>query len=56
MKITYDTETDSLSSPDLTPEQVQHLTRELLAAMSRNDGLQTVASEILSRAREYTQR
>lgn len=51
MKITYDTVTDSISCPDLTPEQTQNLQRELSAALVRNDPVRTVASTILALAR-----
>ena len=37
MKITYDTVSDSISCPDLTPEQTRALQSELSAALLRND-------------------
>ena len=37
MKITYDTVTDSISCPDLSPEQTQELQRQLSAALMRNE-------------------
>lgn len=46
MKITYDTVKDSISCPELSPEQTQQLQRELSAALLRNDSLQTVAGKI----------
>ena len=52
MKITYDTVSDSLSSPDLTAEQTAVLQRELSAALGRNDPIRTVAAAVLARARE----
>jgi hypothetical protein len=50
MKITYDTVTDSISSPDLSPEQTQELQRQLSALM-RNDPVQTVAAMIMTAVR-----
>ena len=47
MKITYDTVTDSISCPDLSPEQTQELQRQLSAALMRNDPVQTVAANIM---------
>lgn len=55
MKITYDTVTDSISSPDLTPEQTRELQRELSAALGRNDPVRTVTGLLLARARELGQ-
>jgi hypothetical protein len=52
MKITYDTATDSISSPDLTPEQSLELQDELSAALGRNDPIRTVAGLILARAKQ----
>jgi len=52
VKITYDTVSDSLSSPDLTAEQTAVLQRELSAALGRNDPIRTVAAAVLARARE----
>jgi hypothetical protein len=51
MKITYDTVTDSISCPDLTPEQTQELQRELSAALIRNDPVRTVAAKIMTAVR-----
>lgn len=47
MKITYDTVSDSISCPELTPSQTQSLQRELSAALMRNDPVQTVAAMIM---------
>jgi len=52
VKITYDTVSDSISSPDLTAEQSRELQRELSAALGRNDPIRTVAGVILARARQ----
>lgn len=52
MKIIYDTVTDSISSPDLTPAQSLELQHELSAALGRNDPIRTVARVILDRARQ----
>jgi hypothetical protein len=49
MKITYDTVTDSISCPDLSPEQTRQLQSELSAALVRNDPVQTVARNILAK-------
>ena len=51
MKITYDTVTDSISCPDLNPEQTQELQRQLSAALMRNDPVQTVAATIMKAVR-----
>ena len=48
MKITYDTVSDSISCPDLTPEQTRALQAELSAALMRNDPVQTVAARIMT--------
>ena len=48
MKITYDTASDSISCPDLTPEQNRALQSELSAALIRNDPVQTVAARIMA--------
>jgi hypothetical protein len=55
MKITYDTVTDSISCPDLTPEQTKELQSQLSAALARNDPIRTVASSILAAARASAQ-
>lgn len=47
MKITYDTVTDSISCPDLSPEQTRELQAELSAALVRNDPVRTVAARIM---------
>jgi hypothetical protein len=51
MQITYDTVTDRISSPDLTPEQTRALQAELVAALGRNDPVRTVAQHLLETAR-----
>ena len=51
MKITYDTVTDSISCPGLSPEQTQELQRQLSAALMRNDPVQTVAATIMTAVR-----
>jgi hypothetical protein len=48
MKITYDTVSDSISCPDLTPSQTRALQTELSAALIRNDPVQTVAALIMA--------
>ena len=48
MKITYDTVSDSISCPDLSPEQTIELQRQLSAALIRNDPVRTVASTIMA--------
>jgi hypothetical protein len=52
MQITYDTVTDSISSPDLTPEQTRKLQSALVAALGRNDPVRTVAQDLLTAARQ----
>jgi len=56
MKITYDTVTDSISCPDLTPEQTKKLQSQLSAALVRNDPVRTVASTILATVKASAQR
>jgi hypothetical protein len=48
MKITYDTVTDSISCPDLTPEQTAQLQSQLSASLIRNEPVQTVAAKIMT--------
>ena len=48
MKITYDTVSDSISCPDLSPEQTRALQAELSAALMRNDPVQAVAARIMA--------
>ncbi len=50
MKITYDTVTDSISCPDLNPQQTQELQRQLSASLINNDPVRTVASKIMTLA------
>jgi len=47
MRITYDTDLDTISSPDLTAEQTAQLQRELVSALGRNDPVQTVAANLM---------
>jgi hypothetical protein len=56
VKITYDTDSDSISCPDLTPDQTQELQRLLSAALIRNDPVQTVAATIMSFVRTAANR
>ena len=51
MKFTYDTETDSISSPDLDPEQTAAIQATLARALYRNDSVQDVAKLLLETAR-----
>lgn len=51
MKITYDTLTDSISCPDLTPEQTTQLQSQLSASLIRNEPVQTVAAKIMAAAK-----
>lgn len=46
MKITYDTITDSISSPDLTSEQTRSLQSELVNALRQNDPVREVAARL----------
>ena len=54
MQLTYDTVTDSISSPDLTPEQTREIQGQLSAALMRNDPVQTVARLIMATAMKAT--
>jgi hypothetical protein len=51
MKFTYDTDTDTISSPDLTDEEVAKLQARLSAALGRNDPVRVVAEDLLETAR-----
>lgn len=48
MKFTYDTETDSISSPDLNPVQTQEIQSQLSQALYRNEPVQTVVKLLLA--------
>jgi hypothetical protein len=48
VKITYDTVTDSISSPELDAKQTAELQRQLSTALIRNEPVQTVASNIVA--------
>ena len=48
MKITYDTVSDSISCPELDPQQTAELQRQLSAALLRNDPVRVVASTIVA--------
>jgi hypothetical protein len=50
MKITYDTESDSISCPDLTPEANAVLQAQLSASLARNDSVRDVARALLELA------
>lgn len=54
MRITYDTETDSISVPGLDAEQNELLQRELSAALYRNEPVQAVAATIMAAARRFS--
>ncbi len=54
MKITYDTVTDSISCPDLSPEQTADLQRQLSGALIRNEPVQQVAAKIMAAVRAAT--
>ena len=54
MKFTYDTETDSISSPDLDATQTAAIQSALSAALARNEPVQTVARMLLETARGAT--
>ncbi len=55
MKITYDTVTDSISCPDLTPEQTAQLQSQLSASLIRNEPVQTVAAKIMAAVKAAAQ-
>ncbi|MCU1405430.1 MAG: hypothetical protein JWQ43_1733 [Glaciihabitans sp.] len=50
MRITYDTVTDSISSPELTAEQNRQLQTMLSGALARNEPLRSVAAAIMEYA------
>ena len=50
MKFTYDTETDSISSPDLDAAHTRAIQTALSQALYRNDPVQTVAKLLLTTA------
>jgi hypothetical protein len=52
VRFTYDTETDSISSPDLDSAQTAKIQRLLAQALYRNDPVQTVVRLMLSTAQE----
>lgn len=52
MKFTYDTVSDSISSPDLNPEQTAKLQAILSRALYRNDPVQDVARLLLETAQK----
>jgi hypothetical protein len=52
MKFIYDTETDSISSPDLSDEQVAAMQAQLSSALYRNDPVQTVAHMLLDASKK----
>jgi hypothetical protein len=54
MQITYDTVTDSISVPGLTPEQNSQLQNQLAQALYRNEPVQTVAATIMAAARKLS--
>jgi hypothetical protein len=51
MLISYDTESDSISSPDLSSQQTTELQARLVAALGRNDPVRVVAQDLLEFAR-----
>jgi hypothetical protein len=51
MKITYDTETDSISSPDLDAAQTAALQSALVGALARNEPVRDVARLLLQTAK-----
>lgn len=53
-KITYDTVTDSISCPDLSPEQTAELQRLLSTALIHNEPVQQVAAKIMTAVRAAT--
>ena len=56
MKITYDTLTDSISCPDLDPQQTAELQRQLSTSLLRNDPVRVVASNIVAFVKTATKR
>jgi hypothetical protein len=55
MKFTYDTETDSISSPDLDSAQTAVIQSTLSRALYRNDPVQDVARLLLETAKNAHQ-
>lgn len=56
MLITYDTDADSISCPDLSPAQTQELQRLLSAALIKNEPVQKVAATIMAAVRAAAQK
>jgi hypothetical protein len=52
MRFTYDTETDSISSPDLGPEDTAAIQGLLAQALYRNDRVQDIARLLLDTAKK----
>jgi hypothetical protein len=53
-KITYDTVADSISCPDLSPEQTRELQNLLSTALIRNEPVQQVAAKIMAAVKAAT--
>jgi hypothetical protein len=53
MKITYDTDLDAISSPDLTDDQTRALQSQLVAALASNEPVRDVAYSLLATAKKF---
>ena len=54
MQITYDTELDSVSSPQLNAEQTRELQAQLVRALALNTPVREVASGLLATAKRMS--
>ncbi len=54
MRITYDTETDSISVPGLDARQTKAPQNELAQALYRNEPVQTAVATIMAAARRLS--
>lgn len=50
MKITYDTELDAISSPDLDAEQTRVLQAQLVSSLAKNESVRDVARKLMAAA------
>jgi hypothetical protein len=52
MKISYDTDLDSISSPDLSPQQTRELQSMLVSALANNEPVRDVAAKLMAAAKK----
>lgn len=53
MKISYDTDLDSISSPDLSPQQTRELQFMLVAALANNEPVRDMAAKLMAAAKRF---